>query len=140
MCGPFYVPYALDKLGITESAIGLFIAVSAASGVISNFLWIYAAEKYGERWILILTSAMAWASPLIVISVQYVSPAWRVPVYLSIFALNGGAMSGMMVGFMTYMINIAPPRVRPTYLGFMNTILFPCGFMPVLAGKMVGGT
>ena len=47
-------------------------------------------------------------------------------------------MSGMMVGFMTYMINIAPPKVRPTYLGFMNTILFPCGFMPVLAGRMVG--
>ena len=138
MCGPFYVPYALERLAIPESEIGLFIAVSAASGVISNFVWIYFAEKYGERWILILTSAMAWASPLIVVFVQYLSPAWRVPVYLSIFALNGGAMSGMMVGFMTYMINIAPPKVRPTYLGFMNTILFPCGFMPVLAGRLVG--
>ena len=138
MCGPFYVPYALNKLAIPESTIGLFIAVSAASGVISNFLWIYAAEKYGERWILIFTSAMACASPLVVIIVQYLPPVWRVPVYLSIFALNGGAMSGMMVGFMTYMINLAPPRVRPTYIGFMNTILFPCGFMPVLAGKLVG--
>ena len=113
MCGPFYVPYALNKLAIPEATIGLFIAVSAASGVISNFLWIYAAEKYGERWILILTSAMAWASPLIVIFVQYFSPVWRVPIYLSIFALNGGAMSGMMVGFMTYMINIAPPKSSP---------------------------
>ena len=67
----FYVPYALNKLAIPESTIGLFIAVSAASGVASNFLWIYAAEKYGERWILILTSAMACASPLVVIIVQY---------------------------------------------------------------------
>ena len=138
MCGPFYVPYALNRLAIPESTIGLFIAVSAASGVVSNFLWIYAAEKYGERWILILTSAMACVSPMIVMFVQYLPPVWRVPAYLSIFALNGAAMSGMMVGFMTYMINIAPPRIRPTYVGFMNTILFPCGFMPVLAGKLVG--
>ena len=138
MCGPFYVPYALNKLAIPESTIGLFIAVAAASGVISNFLWIYAGEKYGVRWILIFTSAMSCASPLVVVFVQYLPPAWQMPFYLPIFALNGAAMSGMMVGFMTYMINIAPPQIRPTYLGFMNTILFPCGFMPVLAGRLVG--
>ena len=60
------------------------------------------------------------------------------PFYLLIFAFNGASMSGMMVGFMTYMINIAPPRIRPTYLGFMNTLLFPVGFMPVIAGRFVG--
>ena len=46
-------------------------------------------------------------------------------------------MSGMMVGFMTYMINIAPPLNRPTYIGFMNTLVFPFGFMPVLAGDLI---
>lgn len=43
-----------------------------------------------------------------------------------------------MVGFMAYTLNIAPPMNRPTYLGFLNTVLFPFGFMPVLAGKLVG--
>ena len=42
-----------------------------------------------------------------------------------------------MVGYMTYMINIAPPLNRPTYLGFMNTILFPISFVAVLAGALV---
>ena len=47
-------------------------------------------------------------------------------------------MSGMMVGSMTYMLNLAPPQIRPTYIGFLNTMLFPFGFMPVIAGKLVG--
>ncbi len=138
MCVPFYVPYALDKLEIPESTVGLFIATGAFSGVISNTLWIYVGEKYGVRWILIFTLAMACMAPLVVVSVRYLPMSWQVPFYLLIFALNGGSMSGMMVGFMTYMINIALPRIRPTYIGFMNTILFPCGLMPVIAGKLVG--
>ena len=44
-----------------------------------------------------------------------------------------------MVGFMTYMLNLAPPKIRPTYLGFLNTVLFPLSFLPVLAGKLVTG-
>ena len=40
----------------------------------------------------------------------------------------------MMVGFMAYMLNIAPPRNRPTYIGFMNTLLMPVSFAPVLGG------
>ena len=139
MCGPFYVPYALDKLGIPEWTIGLFIAVGALSGVISNFLWMYVGEKFGVRWIVISTSAMACGAPLVVTFVRYTPTVWQMPFYLLIFALNGAAMSGMMVGFMTYMINIAPPRIRPTYIGFMNTILFPFGFMPVIAGKLIEG-
>ena len=138
MCVPFYVPYALLRLGIPDSTVGLFLSVSAISGVFSNALWVYIGEKYGVRWILIFTSAMACAEPLVAIFVRYLPTAWQVPSYFLIFALNGPAMSGMMVGFMTYMINLAPPLIRPTYLGFMNTVLFPFGFMPVVAGKLVG--
>ena len=42
-----------------------------------------------------------------------------------------------MVGFMTYMLNVAPPLIRPSYLGFMNTLLFPFSFVTVLGGVVV---
>ena len=35
---------------------------------------------------------------------------------------------------MAYMLNIAPPRNRPSYIGFMNTLLMPVSFGPLLAG------
>ena len=51
MCTPFYVPYALDSvgLGVPESTIGSFIAIGSISGVLSNILWGYMGEKYGSK-------------------------------------------------------------------------------------------
>ena len=43
----------------------------------------------------------------------------------------------MMVGFMAYMLNIAPPRSRPSYIGFMNTLLLPASFAPTIGGLLV---
>ena len=43
---PFYVPYALDKLSISDATIGLFLAVGAVSGVLSNILWGYMSGRY----------------------------------------------------------------------------------------------
>ena len=137
MCMPFYVPYALDKLSISDSTIGLFLAVGAVSGVLSNVLWGYMSERYGVRWILVCTALLACTAPLVAICVQYISPVWQLPCYFLTFVLGGASMSGMMVGFMTYMINIAPPLNRPTYIGFMNTLVFPFGFMPVVAGQLI---
>ena len=137
MCMPFYVPYALDKLSISDSTIGLFLAVSAVSGVLSNVLWSYMSDRYGVRWILVCTALLACTAPLVAIFVQYIPPVWQLPCYFLTFVLGGASMSGMMVGFMTYMINIAPPLNRPTYIGFMNTLVFPFGFMPVVAGKLI---
>ena len=137
MCMPFYVPYALDKLSISDATIGLFLAVGAVSGVLSNILWGYMSGRHGVRWILICTALLACTAPLVAICVQLIPPVWQLPCYFLTFVLGGASMSGMMVGFMTYMINIAPPLNRPTYIGFMNTLVFPFGFMPVLAGQLI---
>ena len=137
MCMPFYVPYALDRLSISDATIGLFLAVGAVSGVLSNVLWGYMSGRYGVRWILICTALLACTAPLVAIFVQFIPPVWQLPCYFLTFVLGGASMSGMMVGFMTYMINIAPPLNRPTYIGFMNTLVFPFGFMPVLAGQLI---
>ena len=42
-----------------------------------------------------------------------------------------------MVGFMTYMLNISPELSRPTYIGFMNTVLVLVSFVPAIGGLLV---
>lgn len=137
MCMPFYVPYALLNLGVPDSTIGSFLAVVALSGVISTALWGHVGEKYGVRWILIGMSAFGCVSPLIAICIPLFPLPLRIPCYFLIFAMNGISVNGMMVGFMTYMLNVAPPITRPSYLGFMNTLLFPFSFVTVLGGVIV---
>ena len=138
MCTPFYVPYALVRLEVPDATIGTFLAVVSISGVISNVLWGYLGEKYGVRYILSCTSALACTAPLAAILVQYLSPAWQVPCYFLVFVFNGASMSGSSIGFMAYLLNIAPSLNRPSYVGFLNTILFPFSFMPMLAGQLIG--
>ncbi len=137
MASPFYVPYALDYLGVSEATIGFFIVCSALSGVVSNAIWGYIGEKYGVRWLLIITAGLMSFPPIIAFFSELLPSAFYVPAFLLIFTIGGVLANGVMVGFMSYMLNIAPPRSRPSYIGFMNTLLLPTSFAPVLGGLLV---
>ena len=138
MASPFYIPYALDELGLSEATIGFFIVCSALSGVISNTMWGYVGEKYGVRWLLIITAGLMGIPAAIAFSSGVLPVSFHMPAFLLIFIVGGILGNGMMVGFMAYMLNIAPPRNRPTYIGFMNTLLMPVSFAPVLGGALAG--
>ena len=46
-------------------------------------------------------------------------------------------MTGRGIGYMTYSLNVAPSKSRPTYLGFLNTAMLPISFVPVLTGALL---
>ena len=139
MCLPFYVPYALDStgLGVPEHTIGSFIAIGAISGVFSNLLWGYMGEKYGSKSLLIASSALASIAPMIAASVRYLPAHYQVKFYFSVFIVSQAYMNSSMIAYMTYTLNLAPDKSRPTYLGFLNTLMFPMSFVPVLAGALL---
>ena len=134
MASPFYIPYALNELGVSEATIGFFIVCSALSGVVSNTLWGHIGEKYGVRWLLIITAGLMIIPPTLAFSSGIVSVSLQLPAFFLIFTVGGVLGNGMMVGFMSYMLNIAPPRHRPSYIGFMNTVLLPASFAPFIGG------
>ena len=137
MSTPFYVPFAMQKLGISEATIGSFLITMAITGVISNILWAHVGKHHGVRLVLVMTSAILALPPLFALLVRLLPLAWQTPCYYLVFSAEGAAVSGMWVGFMAYLLNIAPPLSRPTYLGFMNTLLFPMSFAPLLGGVLV---
>lgn len=137
MATPFYTTYALSELGVSEATIGFFIVCSALSGVVSNAFWGYIGEKYGVRWLLIITAGLMLFPPIIAYFSDMLPSTFIQPSYFLIFAIGGILTNGMMVGFMAYMLNIAPPRSRPSYIGFMNTLLLPASFAPVIGGLLV---
>ncbi len=137
MATPFYTTYALRELGVSEATIGFFIVCSALSGVISNAVWGYIGEKHGVRWLLIITAGLMIFPPAIAFFSGMLSGTLMLLTYFLIFAIGGILTNGMMVGFMAYMLNIAPPRQRPSYIGFMNTLLLPASFAPAVGGLLV---
>ena len=136
MATPFYTTYAVYELGVSEATIGFFIVCSALSGVISNAIWGYIGEKHGVRWLLIITAGLMIFPPAIAVFSGMFSGTLLLSAYFLLFAIGGILTNGMMVGFMAYMLNIAPPRQRPSYIGFMNTLLLPASFAPAVGGLL----
>ena len=131
---PFYIPYALDHIGISESLIGWYTAVGATSAVLSNLLWVYVGDKHGSRTLLIIFSILSCVAPIIPLSAGYIHASQQTIFYSLVFILTQALINARGIGYMTYSLNLAPSLSRPTYLGFLNTLMFPMSFVPVLSG------
>jgi MFS family permease len=134
---PFYIPYALDRMKIHASTIGTFTAVGAISALLFNAIWSYIGEKQGSRRLMVVSYSIACIVPMIAVCTRFLPQHLQVTFYLLVFVANQAYTSGSNIAYMTYTLNMAPKMNRPTYLGFMNTLMFPLGFVPVIAGALL---
>jgi MFS family permease len=149
----FYVPFALSDLGMGVVYIGLFVSVSQAASVLSNALWAWVSERWGNRELLLAGTYLLGLSILIPITTPMIedtivqplsflgidfSLSTRVLYFCLTFVFNGFSTSGMFTGRMALVLDLAPPDRRPIYTSFMNTMGVPQGLMPILAGLLAG--
>ncbi len=137
MCIPFYVIFALDRINVDRSAIGIFTAVGATSAVISNIIWGYIGDRKGSQSLIMASSVLACITPFIAISTNYIPSFLQQKYYLLVFIINQAFLSGIGIANITYTLDLAPSKSRPTYLGFINTMMFPISFVPMLAGFLI---
>ena len=149
LCVPFIVPFALRQLGIGNAAVGIFLMgrVVAYSG--SNGVWSYLSDRKGNRLVL-LASAVAIVALPVLVALAWLIPApgpsagatllsWRAVYLLGVFAVVGSAMSGEQLAQTSYLLEVAPARLLPTYLGFYYTAMFPLAWVPLLGALLIGG-
>jgi len=134
MALPFYILYASDELDLDPGAAGVFLAIQMVGFVISNLLWGSLSDRIGNKIVLLLVSGIAVISPLLAIlsgRCVWLGSTWCFGI---VFFFLGFTLSGVRLGQNNYMLDVSPDAERPTYLGFMNTLL-----APVLLLSMVGG-
>ena len=56
----------------------------------------------------------------------------------AVFALAGAAMGGLELAQNNYLLEMAPPRKRSTYLGFLYTVGVPLAWAPFVASLLIG--
>ena len=149
----FYVPFAIADLGIGVVYVGLFVSVSQASSIVSNALWAWVSDRWGNRELLLAGTYMLALSILIPLTTPMVDdidvvPLWflgsdfsigtRVLYFCLTFVFNGFATSGMFTGRMALVLDLSPPDRRPIYTSFMNTMGVPQGLLPILGGLLAG--
>lgn len=140
MSTPFYVLYATGELGLSSEAIGFFVSVQVGASVLLGLLMGYLQERAGSKWVIQLATTMGLMAPLGALLIPRLVPTrgaaflWA---YALIFAGLQGVMSAMTLGFMNFVIEIAPREERPTYVGLANTLGAALMIYPLLGGLLL---
>ncbi len=132
---PFYIIYAKDYLSIPSSLAGVFLTVQMVGYLSSNLLWGYLSNRNKNRLVLVFSASFSSVCPLLVLlSLTLGIPVW---LYGAVFFFLGATISGLDLGHMNYLLQIAPEERRPLYVGFMNTVVGPTIFLSAVGGLIV---
>ncbi|MFN8596093.1 MAG: MFS transporter [Anaerolineae bacterium] len=134
---PFYAVHAIKYLGLPEDLLGAFLAAQTIGGVVSALITGSISERYGARIVIRMTMLLAMIPPVLGILLNLIGPQGGGVLIVGnvlIFAAMGATDGSFLLGFLQYIIEIAPPVERTAYTGLANTI----GGLTVIA-SLLGG-
>ncbi len=138
---PFYVVYATTRLGAPPGLVGVYLGALSIAALLSNFLWSPLADRASNRILLMGTVMSVVVVPLtaLVISllIGVADHTILFAAFTLVFILSGLALGGSRIVNNNMLLTIAPAAERPTYIGFLNTVLGIVIFVPVLGGVLV---
>jgi hypothetical protein len=147
---PFYVVYAKERLNAPGAIVGVYLAGLTISGIASNLIWSPLADRASPRGMM-RGSTLALLSPPLAALVlppllwqlgllgpgMWGSSDWGYYSFGLVFVLAGFATGAGRIINNNLLLDIAPPAERPTYIGFLNTILGLATFVPVFGGTLI---
>lgn len=146
---PFFIVYAQVILGVPAATVGLYLALSAIARVLTNPLWGWVVERWGNRQLLQLATLVRLLMPLIALGVHPLATWERIAslagnservIFLAfavVFVAYGATLSAQMLANFTAVLELARPDERPTLVGTTNSILGIVALVPMLGGVVV---
>jgi len=134
----YYVLYATRVLGLGAEVAGTFQIIGLATTFGAAILWGMMSDRHGNRRVVFISTLCAAAAPVYALVVALFMP-WQGPagggaqtvaaptglvtlLMAPIFVLMAVAGVGGMIGFQNYIMDSAPHRRRPLYLGLTTTL------------------
>lgn len=138
---PFYIVYATDVLGYGPETIGVFIAAQTIGGMIASFGMGALSERAGPGAVIRVAVAAHLSGPVVaLLTFPLRGAGWLWIPYAWVFVVIGVGNAGLMLGWMNYVLEIAPPGHRPTYTGLTNTLTGVLIPVPILGGWLLQST
>ncbi|HET7088216.1 MAG TPA: MFS transporter [Anaerolineae bacterium] len=134
---PQYIVHATNELGLPASNIGLFIAAQTIGGILGSVALGRLCERRGSTAVIRISSLLAVSVPLIALALQafgHGQPALATAGYLLVYVLIGALDASFLLGFLVYVLDIAPPGERPAYTGLANTVAGVMVIAPTIGG------
>ncbi len=134
---PFYSVHAITQLSLPENLLGVFLAAQTLGGVASALITGAISERRGSRIVIRITLLLAMVPPALGVLLTLIGPGGGAILIIGnilIFAAMGATDGSFMLGFLQYIMEIAPAGELTAYTGLANTI----GGATVIA-SLIGG-
>jgi MFS family permease len=136
----FYIVYATESLGLSEEIAGVFITVQTVGGIAASLGLGWVSERFGNHRVIQISTGLALTAPLVGLFLFLtggIGGAATTVLMSWIFLVIGVFMSSFMLGFSNYVLDLAPPGQRPTYIGLYNTIGGILVILPTVGGWLL---
>ena len=110
----------------------MYLILQMLGGAISNPIWGWLGDRFGNRTVIIGTTfaaALTPAAALLAVS----TPA----AFLVVFAGIGATISGVRLGYGNLILELASVELRPTCVALQNTLLAPVTLMPLVVAGLL---
>ncbi len=120
---PFYMTFALDRLGLPAHVAGRYTSIGLVGSILAAMLFGWLNERYGSKLVIAIGVVVSVLPPVCALLTRLPwDPALLAWGYGVVFFFSSVAMSSMMPGWMTFVLEHAPEAERPGYVGLTNTI------------------
>ena len=129
---PFFAVRAVELLPGGNAMVGTFLILQSLGGILAAPLWGYLIDRVGS-WLAIRLGAAAYAMALggVLVGALLGAPA---PFYLLAFFLLGVISSTSWWAFTSYLLDLATPDRRATYLATSSILTSPTIVTALAAG------
>ena len=133
MAMPFYILYAKEAMHIGGATVGIFLSVQVAGSIIASAIVGSMSDHRGPK-AAVITSAFAGVLAPVLALVLGGSSVW---LYALVFLAAGAFGGSTWIGLTNYLLELAEPRERRSYIGLMNSANAPTMLFPILGGLIV---
>jgi len=137
LAAPFYAVYCRAELGAPRQMLGSYISAQMLGSIISNAFWAPLSDRYSNTLLLKVAAAATVLTTGLAAAVAIGDRPGANSMFLLVFFLLGVINAGGFMGGTNYLLEVAPERQRPTYVGAMNTFTAASAVFPVFAGKAI---
>ncbi|MBP6965471.1 MAG: MFS transporter [Armatimonadetes bacterium] len=130
LSSPFYIIYAKESLGIGGAMVGIFLSAQIAGSIVASAIAGYVSDHLGPKRAIIMSVGVGIFAPLIALLAGGVSVWMYGLVFVALGAVNGSTW----IGLTNYLLEMADPKERRSYIGLMNSANTPAMFFPILGG------
>ncbi len=131
ICLPFLVLDFRARLGAGVAFVAMALSASMTGQLVSNLWWGRLSDHRGNRAVILTVNTMAAVTIAGALAVQ---STWEA---LGVFALAGSVLSGNAVGYVNYLLELAPRTERPAFISLRGTLTSPMLFLGVPGGLLV---